>query len=571
LAAVVETRQRAPSARPPDAGRAGEALGRASAAGVLRARVPEAAVAAGAAVAAALIYAEGRGTTFYYDEWNMVLERRENDLDAFLAPHNGHLSVIPVAVYRLFFELFGLTDYRPFRLLVIALHLVCAVLFFVLLRRRIDRRVAALATMLLLFLGTAWQDLLWPFQIGYLGSIAAGLGALLALERADRRGDVAASILLAVSCACSGLGIPFLLGAAVEVAWTRERVGRSWVVLAPAALYGLWYAWYGDSESSLSNLRHVPAHVADSLAGVLGGITGLGTEWGRPLAVAAVLLVLARLFAHAPITRRLAVAAVALLTFWTLTALTRGDLGEPDASRYIYPGAILVLLIAAELTTRAAFTARDLCVLTVLVAGAVVANLGALRDGAQSLREVSRILKPELAALELERATAPPDYRPDLERAPVIRADLYFAAIDALGSPATPADSLAGAAPDEQTVADRVLTEAGIRVEPGDPAVEGPPPRVVFATTPRRVAGSCVRAISPGGSLYVKTKRPFAVLVDPGASVEVLVRRLAEGFGAPIANVSGEGAAIRVPDDGLAVPWELKLTGTGPFAVCGTS
>jgi hypothetical protein len=523
-------------------------------------------------IAAALIYAEGRGTTFYYDEWNMVLERRENDLDAFLAPHNGHLSVIPVAAYRLFFELFGLTDYRPFRMLVIALHLACAVLFFVLLRRRVDRRVAALATVLVLFLGTAWQDLLWPFQIGYLGSIAAGLGALLALERADRRGDVAAAALLAVSCACSGLGIPFLLGAAVEVGWTRERVGRSWVVLAPAALYGLWYAWYGDSESSLSNLRHVPAHVADSLAGVLGGITGLGTEWGRPLAVAAALLVLARLFAHAPITRRVAVAAVAVLSFWTLTALTRGDLGEPDASRYIYPGAILVLLIAAELTTRVAFTSRDLCVLTVLVAGAVVANVGVLRDGAASLREVSRILKPELAALELERANAPPDYRPDVERAPVIRADLYFAAVDALGSPAAPVESLAGVAPDVETVVDRVLSEAGIRVEAGDPAIAGPPPRVVFATTPRRAAGSCVRAFAPpGGSLYVKTKRPVAVRTDPGVSVEVLVRRLGEGFGAPIANVSGEGAMIRVPNDGLAVPWELKLTGTGPFAVCGTA
>jgi hypothetical protein len=92
----------------------------------------------------------------------------------------------------------------------------------------------------------------------------------------------------------------------------------------------------------------------------------------------------------------------------------------------------------------------------------------------------------------------------------------------------------------------------------------------VFATTPRRVAGSCVRAGSPGGSLYVKTKRPVAVVPGPGVSVEVLVRRLAEGFGEPLAHVSGAGASIRVPDDALGRPWELKLTGTGRFAVCGT-
>jgi hypothetical protein len=535
----------------------------------LGSRAPEAAVAAAAAIAAALLVVEGRGTTFYYDEWNMVLERRENDLDAFLAPHNGHLVAIPVAIYRLFFALFGLDDYGPFRLLLIALHVVCAVLLFALLRRRVDRRVAALATVLVLFLGTGGQDLLWPFQITYLGSIAAGLGALLALERADRRGDVAAAILLAVSCACSGLGIPFLLGAAVHVAWTGERVRRAWVVVAPAALYALWYAGWGDSESSLSNLRYVPSYVADSLAGVLGGLTGLGTEWGRPLAVAAAIFVLARLFAGAPITRRAAAVAVVLLSFWTLAGLTRGDLGEPDASRYVYPGAILVLLVAAELQPRVRLTTRGLCVLTVLVAGAIVANLGALRDEGAYLRDTARIVKAELAALELERAVVPADYRPDVERAPVVSAGPYLAAIDAHGSPAAPVASLATAAPDEQAVVDRVLSEAGVRVEAGEPDVTAPTPTIAFATTPSRADGPCVRALGPG-SLYVKTKEPVAVLPEAGASVEVLVRRLGEGFGAPLASVSGAGASIRVPDDALPRPWELKLTGTGRFAVCGT-
>jgi len=40
------------------------------------------------------------------------------------------------------------------------------------------------ATAILLFMGTAYQDLLWPFQISYLGSVAGGLGALALLERA---------------------------------------------------------------------------------------------------------------------------------------------------------------------------------------------------------------------------------------------------------------------------------------------------------------------------------------------------------------------------------------------------
>ena len=34
--------------------------------------------------------------------------------------------------------------------------------------------------------------------------------------------------------------------------------------------------------------------------------------------------------------------------FWGLTGLARADLGEPAASRYLYPGALFLLLIAIE-------------------------------------------------------------------------------------------------------------------------------------------------------------------------------------------------------------------------------
>jgi len=61
--------------------------------------------AAAVAHAAHLIVLElGANLTFFYDEWAFVLKRRGHSLDTFLAPHNEHLSLIPIAVYKAMLE-----------------------------------------------------------------------------------------------------------------------------------------------------------------------------------------------------------------------------------------------------------------------------------------------------------------------------------------------------------------------------------------------------------------------------------------------------------------------------------
>ena len=54
-----------------------------------------------------------RGTTLWVDEWQWALHRRGNDLDAFLQPHNDHLSLVPVAVYRVLFATAASTTTGP--------------------------------------------------------------------------------------------------------------------------------------------------------------------------------------------------------------------------------------------------------------------------------------------------------------------------------------------------------------------------------------------------------------------------------------------------------------------------
>src|SRR5438045_469852 len=81
-------------------------------------------------------------------------------------------------------------------------------------------------------------------------SRGAGVGALLALDRRDRAGDVAASLLLALSLASSGVGIPVALGVIVDVLGRRGRSRELWILAAPLILYGIWWLAYQTSQTS---------------------------------------------------------------------------------------------------------------------------------------------------------------------------------------------------------------------------------------------------------------------------------------------------------------------------------
>src|SRR5215510_12261748 len=119
---------------------------------VARARSPTAhVVGIGAQVAVALgalaflMYA-GRGRTFFFDEWDWVQHRSAGGLGTLLRPHNGHLMPLPIALYRLDFELVGFAYAWPFRLVTAAAHVAAAGVLFRLARARVgDAAGAAVA------------------------------------------------------------------------------------------------------------------------------------------------------------------------------------------------------------------------------------------------------------------------------------------------------------------------------------------------------------------------------------------------------------------------------------------
>ena len=161
--------------------------------------------------------------------------------------------------------------------------------------------------------------------------------------------------------------------------------------------------------------------------------------WGRPLLLAAAAVLIWRLAATRPVPARVFALLAMAVSFWVLGGVQRAEISAPDASRYLYVGALFVLLLAVELA-RSVTVSRGIAALLVMLTGAVVvANLGDLRAGARNLRAQALIARADLGALELAREQIPPGYRAvSFPGIPFVQIDAahYFSAVKALGSPA---------------------------------------------------------------------------------------------------------------------------------------
>ena len=273
--------------------------------------------------ASLLLLHVGRGTTWFFDDWSWILTRRTGSLDDYLANHNGHLNLVPVLVYKAMWSVFGLTDYTAFRILAVVVHVGTCLLLFAYLRRRAQLWFAVSATIVVLFLGYAFQDLVWPFQIQFTGAMAGGLAALLLLDRDDRVGDVGASIALAISVACSGVGLPFVGAVTLELLLRRKTWRRLWVPLIPLALWGIWYLQYGQSQVKGSNVHLVPENAAQMGSAAVGALLGLSMDDGHvPLALLGIVVVVV-LAVDRRISPRFAAVLALPLGYWILTSLSR--------------------------------------------------------------------------------------------------------------------------------------------------------------------------------------------------------------------------------------------------------
>src|SRR5712692_380112 len=248
-------------------------------------RVPRARliVAAAALVACAAILWLSRGFTFYFDEWDFILNAPDWSFTSYLQPHNEHPAMLPRAIYAVLLSTVGLRSYVPYMLVLLALHAASAVLLFELVRRRAGDLIGVACALLLLLIGAGWEDLLWAFQMSFVGSVACGLGSLVALEDPPSRRRLAlATGLLTASLMFSAIGLFFGLAAAVKLAATpSRRHDLLWFVPLGIA-FAAWYLAFGrhasltNAPSFASNLLVLPAYLLWGLGSSLLGLAGVG-------------------------------------------------------------------------------------------------------------------------------------------------------------------------------------------------------------------------------------------------------------------------------------------------------
>jgi hypothetical protein len=528
----------------------------------------------------------GRETTFTVDDLVWFITSPGLDADTLLEPHNGHLIAVARLIHHIVYEAFG-ADYGVIRLLTALAAGATGAVFFAWTAPRIGRPVALVMTALLLLMGTSYVYLIAGDGLMVQLSLATGIGALLALDRDDARGDTLACALLTVGVLTYSLALAFLVAAAVHIVLSRSSPRRLWVPALPTLIYVVWWLWaQGNADApsdqlTLSNLLVAPAYAFQSLASALGAVTGLDYQFGRapvrpefdttnavagaPLAVVAIGCLGWRL-SRAPLPRALSASIALLLALWLMGAATADAASPPDATRFVFFIAVAVLMVGAASVLGAGLARRATIVVGAVLACGVAANTLALHDGGEFRRDTDAPqMRAELTGIELAGANAVPlpDFARVGQEGSVASVSLlltpgddptgqYLEAVASYGGVGYTVDELRREPEHVRAFADQSLLAAyGTTLEPAtEPPAECEPLKA-------RPEGAVAFELPQAG-----------VVIETSTMATVSVRRFATQAAVPVGELAANTpATIRIPADADPSPWYASV-GAGAARVC---
>lgn len=523
---------------------------------------------------AAILYFS-RGTTFSGDEMIIVVASPDFGPGTLLEPHAGHLLLITRLVYSPLLDLFGL-DYLPYRILTALSVCLTVGLLFTWLTRRVPRAVALVPCLILLFFGSDHLHTLQGNGFTILFSLSMGLLALLLIERDDIGSDLGASIALCLAVATYAVGLPFVAGVAAAVA-IGAGWRRLWVPAVPLTLYLAWSIWArsnagGGPDGSIhpENLLLVPAWTFQAVTAVLNAISGLSFNFatgdsvellalaGPALAIAAIAGVGYRL-ARARCSSGIWVALAVGLALWTMQALvarTGGEVGGrlPDDARYLYPGAVVAVMILAEAARRVDWGRGLMLGLCLAGVAGLGTNLYLLERKGDFYRAQATEFKVNVGVAELGAAGAAGldtvANRPDAAN-DGIPGNFAGATGAVFGMIQVPygrfgysADEIAGVSPERRQSVDQTLIAA---LNLGLVQGRG------------RTAGCRTYRAGPDGTVVAELPAGGAAVRAP-SDTTVNLGRFADEAAIPVGGLNG-GRFARLeipPDGGPKVPWKLS-------------
>ena len=527
------------------------------------------------AASAVAILVLGRDLTFWSDELDWLTFADDFAPAHLLTPHNSHLIATTRILYEGLPRIFG-TDYLPFRILGIVSLQACAVLVFVLVRNRLGAAVAVLPAVVLLFFGSAQDMFISPLGIPFTLSIGLGLGAFVAVERRSFGGDVLAMVLVILSMLSHTFGTIVAIGLLVHYGVDRRRRRELWVPLVPLALWVAWWFWarqFDQGITEASNLIGTPLFLVEAAGAALQGMVGIppGSDVGSVVkfifdlaAVAGAALVAVRLATGRGTAWAWAYVAT-LLAFWAGIGLAEGDGREPDTPRYLFFGAIMIVLLAAELFRDRRVSPHTYRWLGLAAAVCLAGNLSLLLRIAPDYARDATDVRTQLGAL---RASGGP-FIPNLRVADlgypasdqIIAMEPAIAEFeDTVGPLSFSAGEIAEQTADTRRGGDFVLIR-GLGIT-----------SVAVPAKSRLDTDVCiVRRPGPDGYTNFELQpglNAIDLTRDTGAAgSELDLGRFADVAEVPVGELSeGRKTLLLLPEDGIERPWLARVT--GPVRVC---
>ncbi|MCX6536868.1 MAG: hypothetical protein NT119_10020 [Actinobacteria bacterium] len=466
--------------------------------------------------------------TFQYDEWNFVMNRWQFNPDTFLQPHNSHLSLFPATIYWALFHIVGLNHYGVYQMIGYLSHILVASMFVVLVRTRLGETSAIALGAAILFLGAGAENILWPFQIGSMFSLAGYLLAIYFLESTINKNQLLAMLALMLSLGSAGLGVAAVAAVAIEIL-ISQRVRKSWwVVVAPTTIWLVWYSQYGISDIRSDNFSVALRYVNESFASSLSEIFGLSIGWGFIFEIIFVLTIIYFTYFKKIVTPRLVGLLTLLFVNWSFTALSRAQNWAPASSRYLYFSIPLVFLICVELSKSLPRPQLNVAVVIISI-WSITAGWAHFESHASWLRDWSSDVRAELSVLESRRHFVEPDYQPDPIRAPDIITNKYFAALRELkSSPALDMAKLRASSAATRTEVDRVLLETD----------------VLTITQPKESAFFCKTGVS--ASDFLTLAGTSTAIASPDGDIEIGFRNFSDSPSSVLKTFIPSGSQVTV-------------------------
>ena len=418
------------------------------------------------------LYALTADNTFTFDEWMFFTDRREFSFHALVSGHNGHLSIVPAFVYIFVFKTFGYADYEIFRLMAVFVHLAITLLAMDRIRRRHGWLIAAPIGVALALMGGGAENILWGFQIGFMGGLLYFLIAWRCYERSLESSSflwpLLTMIAVCLSVGSAGTGIASILVMLFLTIRTSQWKRLWWVSVIPGVMYAAWYLRYAGSDSSSSAIQAIPAFIARSASSSVSAIFGVDHIWGQ-LAIGVLVAYSVHLFRSRKVTRSTLAMPIFVLLFWFATAYGRALIGNPDSSRYLYIGVFGILLSVSESVTSTLWTRTRAATMAkigvvTLSALAIWGSHAQMRFWSDIHLSLSETAVGQLSIVEAHRKNIDPaTIVQTIGPVPVLLAGDYLAAIDAIGSsPVQDVRELVSAPRQARLAADDVLISLGI-------------------------------------------------------------------------------------------------------------